>query len=202
MKVEIVYICRARAFMNIQRNVSKQSKFLCSKFTNYTWKKHFYASHLKVIIVNKKKRKTLVKAIQNFESIFCVVNCKVGYYLIRVEKEELVCIAAAEAEHGYAAVSLPNSLMFESMMDSAYSSSASSTSSGVQTPPIAFNGKFNQNNNSAVILSSSAPSSMASHRLLTSYEDSAGKGGAASRINNNASKRLGKMSNRKPQGNR
>jgi len=124
---------------------------------------------------------------------------------------------AAEAEHGYA-VSLPPTLMLEQagsnngiqqQQDRTSSSSRpshllSSTSSKVQhhqsTPrPIAFSGKFSQNNNT-VILSTSAPtfgSSMAEAAAAAGLGNGLDASGGK-----NMSKRLSKLSNKKPQGNR
>jgi len=101
---------------------------------------------------------------------------------------------AAEAEHGYA-VSLPPTLMYES--------SQTTTTNVITTPPpqqvqqrsapIAFHGKFSQNNNT-VILASSAP---ASTSTFAAFEEPSALL-AAGRNN----KRLAKLSNKKPQGNR
>lgn len=107
---------------------------------------------------------------------------------------------AAEAEHGYA-VSLPPTLMIEPGSSSDRTSSQHLLSSQVQhhsTPPIAFNGKFSQNNNT-VILSTSAPT------FGSSMEAAAGLGlgnGLDASGARNMSKRLSKLSNKKPQGNR
>ena len=100
---------------------------------------------------------------------------------------------AAEAEHGYA-VSLPPTLMYES---------SQTTTNVITTPPpqqvqqrsapIAFHGKFSQNNNT-VILASSAP---ASTSTFAAFEEPSALL-AAGRNN----KRLAKLSNKKPQGNR
>merc|ERR1719414_426536 len=111
---------------------------------------------------------------------------------------------AAEAEHGYA-VSLPPTLILDQVGSNNDRSSSrpshllSSTSSKVQqhpsTPrPIAFSGKFSQNNNT-VILSTSAPT------FGSSMEAGLGNGLDASG-GKNLSKRLSKLSNKKPQGNR
>lgn len=96
----------------------------------------------------------------------------------------------ADAEHGYA-VSVPSTLLFESK------------NPGVQrSTPIAFNGKFVQKQSNAVVLSSSAPpgtSSLMAHVYPSTngmdFVDSASGG-------KNSTRRLAKLSNKKPQGNR
>jgi len=137
---------------------------------------------------------------------------------------------AAEAEHGYA-VSLPPTLMLDppsslsssagglptkssrsSLDDSAPPSHhlikssqqvQHSTTNATATPPIAFSGKFSQNNNT-VILSTSAPTfgSSSTFGLDQAAGGGFGLGNSIDMAGKNMSKRLSKLSNKKPQGNR
>jgi len=94
---------------------------------------------------------------------------------------------AAEAEHGYA-VSLPPTLMYESSQTKNVISTPPPQQVQQRSAPIAFHGKFSQNN--TVILASSAPAS-----TFAAFEEPSALAGRNT-------KRLAKLSNKKPQGNR